>query len=206
MDSSIHWCYNDPVKGKPTHCPKGHELAVTGKLGNGWCKECYNICPKGHDKRITGWTKSHRCRLCLNARTNKWNRKRYRELRNGIVRPKRNGDERIRDSEKQVTYGQYAKLFAEQDGKCAICRKPEEAVDRATGTTWALSVDHDHTSGEIRGLLCNHCNRGLGLFFDNPQSLHAAWKYLLRTKAKQATPTNESTTPEIPFKYQLLLL
>lgn len=59
----------------------------------------------------------------------------------------------------QRTYGlnegEYAQLYEFQGGKCAACR-------RATGKTRRLSVDHDHATGEVRGLLCRPCNTLLG--------------------------------------------
>lgn len=55
--------------------------------------------------------------------------------------------------------------------KCAICgRAPEEGFH--------LAIDHSHASGEIRGLLCNRCNTGLGYFEDDPIRLRAAAQYL----------------------------
>jgi hypothetical protein len=51
-------------------------------------------------------------------------------------------------------------------GDCAICRKPSEVVD------------HRHSDGEVRGLLCNLCNLGLGHFRDSPKLLEAAIRYL----------------------------
>lgn len=44
-------------------------------------------------------------------------------------------------------------------------------------------IDHDHTTGKIRGTLCRGCNHGLGNFCDNPQLLIAAAKYLLGKEA-----------------------
>jgi hypothetical protein len=59
----------------------------------------------------------------------------------------------------QNTYGlekgEYAKLYAFQGGLCALCR-------RATGASRRLSVDHDHATGDVRGLLCRPCNSLLG--------------------------------------------
>lgn len=52
--------------------------------------------------------------------------------------------------------------------ECVICGSEEKLV-----------VDHDHRTGEIRGLLCNHCNRGLGHFRDDPELLEFARMYLL---------------------------
>lgn len=51
--------------------------------------------------------------------------------------------------------GEYAKLYTFQGGVCALCR-------RATGASRRLSVDHDHRTGEVRGLLCRPCNTLLG--------------------------------------------
>lgn len=59
----------------------------------------------------------------------------------------------------QETYGlkagEYAQLYTFQGGLCALCR-------RATGKSRRLSVDHDHATGEVRGLLCRPCNTLLG--------------------------------------------
>ena len=70
----------------------------------------------------------------------------------------------------------YAELYATQKGLCAICEKPERSRRYKT-----LSVDHCHDSGKIRGLLCSHCNRALGLFQDNAETLAAALYYLRKT-------------------------
>lgn len=51
-----------------------------------------------------------------------------------------------------ITPEQYDELLAKQEGKCAICDKEAEEFEVR------LAVDHDHKSGEIRGLLCRYCN------------------------------------------------
>lgn len=66
-----------------------------------------------------------------------------------------------------------AKLQSEQAGHCAICNRHESVVG-------ALRLDHCHSTGKIRGLLCNGCNVGLGLFKDSPETLIAASEYLSR--------------------------
>jgi hypothetical protein len=52
--------------------------------------------------------------------------------------------------------GVYSAMLAEQDGLCAICHRPETAVRH--GKAMLLAVDHDHTTGAVRGLLCHNCN------------------------------------------------
>ncbi len=72
-----------------------------------------------------------------------------------------------------ITRDDFYALLAAQQGVCAICGGVESQ---------RLHVDHDHTTGAVRGLLCGPCNRGLGSFRDNPRSLQAAVTYLGGTK------------------------
>lgn len=71
----------------------------------------------------------------------------------------------------------YERMHAEQEGLCAICREPETAR-HASGATKALSVDHCHDTGRVRGLLCHRCNRVLGLLNEDRALLTAATDYL----------------------------
>ena len=70
----------------------------------------------------------------------------------------------------------YTALLKEQDGRCAICRHHERT--QTGDRTWGLSMDHDHTTGRVRGLLCNRCNRAIGLCGDDPAILERAAQYL----------------------------
>jgi hypothetical protein len=72
-----------------------------------------------------------------------------------------------------LTLEQYTEMLTQQNGVCAICEQPEQASRYKY-----LSVDHCHTSGKIRGLLCSNCNRGLGLFRENKRALKKASDYL----------------------------
>jgi deoxycytidylate deaminase len=71
-----------------------------------------------------------------------------------------------------ISNEQYNTILADQNDVCAICKKPESEKRKY------LSVDHDHKSGIIRGLLCAKCNRGLGLFKDSRESVIRAISYL----------------------------
>jgi hypothetical protein len=62
---------------------------------------------------------------------------------------------------------------------CQICGSPEYS-NRWGSRTQALGVDHCHTEGNIRGLLCDHCNTGLGKLGDNIEGLMKAVEYLKR--------------------------
>lgn len=70
----------------------------------------------------------------------------------------------------------YAQMLHAQGGVCALCRQPETHVRR--GKVVQLSVDHDHDTGEVRGLLCNSCNRGIGFLREDPVILARAIDYL----------------------------
>lgn len=75
-----------------------------------------------------------------------------------------------------LTAEQFGAMMAAQHGVCAICSKPETTVVGAG--VKPLSVDHCHMTNAIRGLLCHHCNHGLGHFMDDPAALRAAADYI----------------------------
>ena len=72
-------------------------------------------------------------------------------------------------------------LYEEQDGRCAICRKPglqPVTGEKRKSSRGVLRVDHDHSTGAVRGLLCTTCNTALGGMQDDPALLEAAAVYL----------------------------
>jgi len=71
----------------------------------------------------------------------------------------------------------YEKMYDEQGCVCAICGNPE-TIHGVNGKSRKLAVDHCHTTGKIRGLLCTNCNKGLGHFKDSKDLLKKAIKYL----------------------------
>lgn len=78
------------------------------------------------------------------------------------------------------TYGltpeEYDRLLTVQGGVCRICSQPERR--RYAGRLMLMTVDHDHQTGAVRGLLCYACNSALGLFGEDPERLLAAVAYL----------------------------
>jgi hypothetical protein len=77
-----------------------------------------------------------------------------------------------------LTKEQYEALALKQCNLCAICGEPEKKTNEF-GEPLPLAVDHDHTTGKVRGLLCGPCNKGIGLLGDTEDRLHRAWLYLV---------------------------
>jgi len=80
-----------------------------------------------------------------------------------------------------LTEADVERMKAEQGGRCAICRE----VPRR----WV--IDHDHATGEVRALLCDPCNRGLGMLGEDPERLRAAAAYVEHHKAKTRREAGE---------------
>jgi hypothetical protein len=76
----------------------------------------------------------------------------------------------------------YETLLKKQKNKCAICGTEE--TRQRSGKNISFSLDHDHRSGIIRGVLCGNCNTALGLFGDNLKSLNHAILYLRKYMKK----------------------
>ena len=72
-----------------------------------------------------------------------------------------------------ITLDDYDKMLLAQQGQCAICKTNEPG-----GPGERFSVDHNHDTSEVRGLLCCNCNRGIGYLKDSPDIVAAALLYL----------------------------
>ena len=77
------------------------------------------------------------------------------------------------------------KALRDQEGRCAICHLPETV--RQTGRVKRLCVDHDHSTGRFRGLLCTRCNKVLGVVKDDVALLGRMVVYLSRYVCEEAT-------------------
>lgn len=103
-------------------------------------------------------------------------REKAQAIANNKAHPERKRNGRLR-AEFGITQQDYDAILLRQDGKCAICGATENHVNHPRKRKF-LYVDHDHTTGKVRGLLCHNCNFGIGYFKDNPESLRQAAAYL----------------------------
>lgn len=91
-----------------------------------------------------------------------------------------------------ITEEDFDIILISQKGLCAIC-----STDTPTGKWKRFAVDHCHHTGQVRGLLCNECNRGIGLLKDNAELLRKAAEYL--DYHKKITKEENSSRKE--YKY-----
>jgi hypothetical protein len=77
----------------------------------------------------------------------------------------------------KITPAIFNKMWEDQNGKCAICEQPMNPRGREKS---AATVDHNHETGKVRGLLCRGCNHGIGNLKDDPSVLQSAAEYLIK--------------------------
>jgi len=144
------------------------------------CQRCKESKPlsrfryrSGRKNRKDGYVKT--CKDCHNTdRRTRENLDKQNHYRN--TRRATDENYRLREIHKNykakygITWEDRALMMMDQEGRCAIC---DQVFDTVPAT------DHDHNTGKVRGLLCTTCNQGLGFFFDDPERLHSAQKYLL---------------------------
>jgi hypothetical protein len=82
------------------------------------------------------------------------------------------GEKNRRCKKYGITPEMYNKFFTKQEGCCAICGVHQSEL------SYTLCIDHDHTTGIVRGLLCHRCNTGIGRFEDKAELLEKAIYYL----------------------------
>lgn len=83
-----------------------------------------------------------------------------------------------------TSWEEFSNLFTTQNGTCCICMKKISIFAETSDYSSVACVDHNHTTGEIRGLLCNHCNTAIGLLKENPELFKRAISYLLERGVK----------------------
>jgi hypothetical protein len=120
------------------------------------------------------------CKLCFRKISKKYYYKHLDYYHNKNKKWRKNNKEKVLDwafKKYNLTYTDYLKILKNQNGVCAICGQQEHIKD-ITRRVRRLGVDHNHTTGKFRGLLCDDCNNLLGRAKDNIIILKSAIKYL----------------------------
>lgn len=155
-------------------------------MPNQWtANPCTGVCPTCKGPNDTALKGRRQCRPCRNRERleakrrdpEKWKRQSAEEYQ----RNERNRRDRDLRRKYGITIEDYDRMLAEQNGLCAVCR----VVDHGRGPGTRLNVDHCHTSGAVRGLLCAACNKGLGNFRDEPAIMTRAIAYLSAARLKE---------------------
>lgn len=151
------------------------------------CNKCGIEKPKSrfYKNKTTKDGLQHWCKICMGA-----NNKEHRNTLGGKESYKRSrrkylkttkGKKTNKNNHLKCAYGitlkDYTQILEEQECVCAIC-----GADDPGGGNNHFHVDHNHITGEIRGLLCINCNRGLGGFKDNIETILRAAQYLVQQK------------------------
>jgi hypothetical protein len=125
------------------------------------------------------WTEKNKDRLNAERRERRAKDQEYAERIR--VKDRQRPKERTRHNRLKVAYGitleEYNQKLLDQGGRCAICGK-----EHADSLRRNLNVDHCHTTGEVRDLLCSRCNLTLGKFEDRIELFQAAIAYLTKHK------------------------
>lgn len=135
------------------------------------CRQCNTVKPISSFGTQRGKPRHH-CKECKNKESREWyekNKDRKRELSKQYKHIKKNQD---LQKAYGITLDEYNRMLAEQSNCCKICNTHQDKLKRI------LCVDHNHVTGKVRGLLCDNCNRSLGLLKDNLTVLRNAVKYL----------------------------
>lgn len=143
---------------KDNYVPRQRRSPAPEPDGNGrrTCRECRRRKPLGaFAVQSNGKGRNYQCKSCKTFRDNLWLK--YR-----------------------ITVEQYNGMLEGQHGVCAICKQPQRilAPHTTSGDVKRLCVDHCAETLAIRGLLCDDCNRAIGLLHDQPDLARAAAAYL----------------------------
>ncbi len=133
--------------------------------------------PGAHISRVQQWQRENRERY-LEAQ-------RRRRAARGPAEKRRERDLHL-SRHYGLTQDDFEFLVVVQRGRCAICGKEDGS---------RLHVDHDHSSGRVRGLLCGSCNRAMGLFHEDAARFEAAGAYLRRRQLPLGTGDRPRRVP-----------
>lgn len=139
------------------------------------CPRCKETKPLSefHVRRRRGGGAASRCKPCSTEAEREWRRKQSDYDKRRYQATKTETRERHLIRKYGVTLADYDAMLSRQGGKCAICQ-----TTPGTQRYGVFHVDHCHTTGAVRGLLCRGCNNVLGVVNDSPEALARAIAYL----------------------------
>lgn len=149
-----------------------------------FCPQCSQNLPLSEYSKSSSTQHGYQsfCKACMYRRHKLWcARPGNKEKMAARLRKERAKDpERFRDydlrSRMKLKPGTYQEMYARQNGKCAICERP----NGGQRGKYRFHVDHCHDSGTIRGLLCHNCNVGIGNLKHSEKLMLKAVEYLRR--------------------------
>jgi len=130
------------------------------------CYACKETKPVSMFYRSNTRYYQRECKACNKKRKQAWHKTELGKLSSANTKLK---------ARFGVTLEQYKTLLVKQNHACLICGVKDTELEHR------LAIDHCHTTGKIRGLLCKQCNLGLGNFRDNQVYLRQAITYLMET-------------------------
>lgn len=154
-----------------SRCPNHPTRKVKSR---GLCGSCYDKILRAENPEYAArqkanteaWVEQHKARS--KELQKQWNQKHGPEY--GHVKKLRSYG---------ITPQDYEHMLKVQEGRCNICRKSPDKDKR-------LHIDHNHDTGQVRGLLCFRCNFGLSFFHDSPEMLERAVSHLRNTTMPEA--------------------
>ncbi len=157
------------------------------------CKEtksylCFTKVSRRHDLLDSN------CKDCRNKIFAEYREANREKLHQRYVEHKKNNPEAVAKAHRKTKLKQYAltperydSILVGQEGKCSICRRLPHPDQR-------LAVDHCHTTGQVRGLLCFKCNQAIGALDECPERIFSAIEYLYSAEAV-GCPLRRGRTP-----------
>lgn len=170
--------YCKPCSRAATKATKAKPPKRTPPPGLKWCSGCKQDKPIAEFWRETGtYDGLHQlCKQCGYVRHTNYRKANQAHLNADMRRRYREQRDKFADYGRKksygLAYGEYDRMLAAQNGRCAICGTDDPSPRRS------FAVDHCHDTGKVRALLCTSCNVGIGNFKHSIDFLESAIKYL----------------------------
>jgi len=181
-DEFVHFVDNDPYNTDEENLyVTTHRLPSADPTHPDDFPDVFTCTTCGQVKPVDEFPKwGRKCKRCGSVHALAYRKARY------ALDPEehRKQNARLRKAQLMRKYGltveEAEAFYRSSNGLCQICGKPSED-DRKY-----LNIDHNHATGQLRGVLCSHCNRGLGFFMDDLANLRSAVAYLEAAEARAA--------------------